>query len=783
MMASRLKRLLFGTLRRQLTLGMAVTVALAMTLFVLDTTRRQEALALRQQSAQAAALADSIATSSAIWVASRDYSGLQEIIDVLAGYPDLRYAIVLNPQGEILAHSDRTRRGQYLTDLPKLDERTVMQRSPQMVDIATPILLGGNAIGWTRVGLSGETMQKELAQVRRHSIVYALIAIVLAALCATLAGRYLTRRLHAIQAVADGVQAGQTGLRATLPGDDEAARLAAQFNNMLDSLARQRDELRESEALFRKMNDTSPLAIYMSAGIEQRAEYINPTFVRLFGYTRDMVPSVAEWWPLAYPDEAYRQRLAEEWQSKAAVAIATQGTMEPIETEVTCRDGSKKIIAWGFVSIGHRNWAFGLDLTERKRAERELQRYQHHLEELVQERTAALSIAKESAEAANRAKSTFLANMSHELRTPMNAIIGMAGLALRHASDPRLRDQLGKIDLASHHLLAVINDILDISKIEAERLTLEQVRLRLGEVLANLVSLISHKAAEKGLQLHVELAPELARLTLLGDPLRLGQVLLNLAGNALKFTDLGSITIRARLAEDNERDVLLYCAVEDTGIGISEADQGRLFSAFEQADGSMTRKYGGTGLGLAISKRLVTLMGGEIGVRSQPGHGSTFWFTVRLSKAVGEEVMAPTATDTTTEQRLRDLAPRRRLLLVEDEPINQEVSQGLLEDVGLQVDLAEDGVIAVEMARQTAYDLILMDIQMPRLNGIAATEAIRALPGHANTPILAMTANAFDDDRQACLAAGMNGHIAKPIDPDLLFVTLLKWLAPSTANE
>jgi len=544
------------------------------------------------------------------------------------------------------------------------------------------------------------------------------------------------------------------------------------YRTLLDAETARNAEQRR----FRIAFNGNPLAASIARASDGRFVDVNDNYLRDFGWPRHELIGRTSLEIGLWPDAEARNIFVAELRSAGSV-LNHEGHWQD-------RNGRSHLVEISAALIDIDGVAhilsFAADITERRKSQAELAQYRRRLEGMVEERTQQLAVAKEQAERANRAKSAFLANMSHEIRTPLNAVIGLTHLMRSEAGEARLQGRLDRVSDSAQHLLAVINDILDISKIEAEKLSLDEGDFSTARMINETLEMVDVKAREKGLTLLAQVDPEIPP-ALYGDPMRLQQILINFLTNAIKFTERGHILMRARVVERQAEHVVLHFEIEDTGIGIDPQVQGRLFKSFEQADNSTTRRYGGTGLGLAISHQLARMMGGNTGVTSIPGQGSTFWFTACLKLSTANLENSPlTSGDPAAE--LRRTCGKARLLLVEDDPINREVAIELLSSVGLEADSAENGQIAVDMARQTAYDLILMDMQMPVMDGLEATAHILALPGRSTTPIVAMTANAFAEDRASCLEAGMVDHLAKPVEPMMLYQVLLHWLPGGPSN-
>jgi len=602
---------------------------------------------------------------------------------------------------------------------------------------------------------------------------------------------------------ADGRVVGMFGISRDITERKLAEEELDRHRHRLEELVHERTSQlrRANETLYQRAERIAELynnapCGYHSLDAQGTFLEINDTELAMLGYAREEIIGRKRIFDLVVPWQ--REQIERQFE-----IFLRDGHIENLEYELLRKDGTIVPVVVNSTSVrdasgritASRSMLF--DNTERRLRDHQIERLNEELERRVEE-----------AEAANQAKSMFLANMSHEIRTPMNAIIGLAHLLRGEVAGTRSADRLEKIMQSARHLLDIINDILDLSKIEAGKLALEITDFELEGVLRSVCTIVSDRAQAKGIELVVEVDPHLPRIAR-GDATRLRQALLNYASNAVKFTERGSIALRLWRVAERNGEIEVRFEVEDTGIGIAPQIAQTLFKAFQQADSSTTRRFGGTGLGLAITKRLAELMHGEVGLQSEPGKGSLFWFTARIAQAPADSRAAAHADLTVPLTRprvtasMRDATPETgslpknspaaqpepkwnaatseprfdelRLLLAEDHPVNREVVLALLEPTAIAIEIAHDGQEAVERAATGTFDLILMDVQMPVMDGLQATRAIRRLPRHATTPIIAMTADAFADDKARCMAAGMSDYVAKPFEPDDLLALIRKW--------
>lgn len=742
-----------------------------------------------------------VAASSEFAVFSGDTVSLEQYVESVLGEPDVKAVVVLDAGGRPLIGNVDVTHGKVSAAEPLYQDGDllILYQAIFPTQIKLDDLNGGGNDSLTMRGkpLGAVIIEFSKANLnaRKHDLLIFSLAASLLILLATMAVAMLAARrlILPIMAINEAIRhMGEGALDTKVPQQPAVAELdelAAVINRMAQQLGADRDvleqriaeataelrrrseqELQASEQRLHEIMDAMPVAMFVKDA-ESRIILMNHacedqwgiTFADVQGTDGSQFASSGNMEKFLSADrEVFASRESLEVEEKVRnAALGQDRVVHTLKKPVFDADGRPLYL------IG-----VSLDITERRASEEALRKLNESLEARIAQRTQELAHAKEMAEEANRAKGEFITNMSHEIRTPMNSVLGMAYLALRAETNPRQRDYLRKIQISGEHLLGIIDSILDFSKIDAGKLELEIVGFRLETLLENITNLASVKAEEKGLEIVTHVAPEVP-CNLRGDPLRLTQVLLNFINNAIKFTEHGQIALHVRLDATADDEVQLRFEVQDSGIGMSGQEKSRLFQAFQQGDSSISRRYGGTGLGLAISKRLVTLMGGEIGVESEKGTGSTFWFTVPLlmeRQAAGEPQRSV--------QSQSDMGVMRgaRILLVEDSPFNQQVATEFLEDAGAIVFAAGNGEEALDLLRREEFDCVLMDMQMPVMDGLEATRRMRANPATASIPVIAMTANVSSDDRERCLDSGMDDIVSKPFKPQVLFSTIANWL-------
>lgn len=722
-------------------------------------------------------LALGLSYSSTSWVLAYDLAGLQEILQGVSGATDMKLASVLTPQGAVLASTKPEYIGRFFSDAisQRLLHGPVSQQilldQANLIDVAVPVKAGNRHIGWVRVQLTRDTVNAALRKFTIAGLGIAILLVLIIIIISIKLARHLTSGLDQLITVANDIERGNVLRRDDIQRIDEVGVLARHLYNMLDALENEKNARLEKEARFRKLVKAAPIPMcYVSK--DNVIESVNDRFFQAFGYTLEESPTIDAWWLLAYPDEDYRQWVFSTWSDAVKTARETGQDIQAHEYNITCKNGDVRIMEISGVTLDDDFLATFIDLTDRKKAEQELVHYKDHLEDLVQQRTVALVLAREAAEMANRAKSTFLASMSHELRTPLNAILGFSNLMRKDPSlSPMQHENLTIINRSGEHLLSLINDVLDMAKIEAGNVVMESLPIDLGTLIRDIADLMHIRAQEKGLQLKIDQSSKFPRY-IKGDETRLRQVLLNLVGNAIKFTNQGGITLRLGTKENETKHLLID--VEDTGVGIKLEDQQRIFEPFVQVGEANTQK--GTGLGLTITRQYVELMGGSINVESTLGKGSVFHIDMPLEMADEADVVKITGI---TKREVVGLAPNQpeyRILIVEDQKENQILLSQLMTNVGFTVKVADNGEQGVQLFQSWHPHLIWMDRRMPVMDGVTATRRIRELPDGKDVKIVAVTASALLEQRGEILSAGMDDFVVKPYRFNDIYECLIKQL-------
>jgi PAS domain S-box-containing protein len=726
----------------------------------------------------------------------RDATTLEKAIEAVTNERDIPLALVVDERGTLVSHSSPIVEGSVLPELRRSFPATASAGGgPVPRDLppfglvflvgypvrsevqpgADELSLFGDAgtaqervIGHAILAFSPQRIQARIARVRMGIAAVVSLLSLAAFVLIFILTNFIVRNVRRLLAATRSVGAGDLSVQVDICSQDEIAELGAGFNKMIRDLRASTvsvEILQAEQQRFRDVVESSGDWIWEIDPVGHYT-YSSPVVERVLGYHPDEMlgRSIDEFHdPDAPCPDAFYKEICD--------ARAIPGPVRDLVGYLVRKDGRSIIIESNAVPIWGPDgmlWGYrgvSRDVTDRHRVQEELR------------------CAKEVAEAADDAKSEFLANMSHEIRTPINGVVGMASLLLETPLDDQQREYARTVTTCAETLLDVINDILDFSKIEAGMLSLEVVDFEPATVVDDVMRILELRAKEKEILLFQDLSPDLPRW-MQGDPGRLRQILLNLVTNAVKFTDEGSVTIEASIQEERDTSILVRFAIRDTGIGIPPDRQEGLFDAFTQADASTTRRYGGTGLGLAISKRLAEMMGGAIGIESEAGVGSTFWFTLLLerqhaaSPAGAEEDDASPAAAATGVPPGIDTAGRDRLriLVAEDNPVNRTVAVGFLKELGFTADAVTSGREAVAALEQRRYDLVLMDMHMPDMDGLEATACIRARPEWDALPIIALTASTVGRDRERCLAVGMNDFLSKPMNVAVLERVISQWL-------